>query len=38
MCTSIMEDLVTNILTEAREAAQNSERAETNDFSWFSFM
>ena len=33
-----MEDLVTDILAEAREAAQNSERAETTDFSWFSLV
>ena len=29
MCISIMEDLVTDILAEARNAAHNSERGET---------
>ena len=31
MCISIMEDLVTDILAEARNAAQNSELGETGN-------
>ena len=31
MCISIMEDLVTDILAEARNAAQNSELGESGN-------